>query len=168
MSTCIGILHLLGMLLVDSYGILTNPHPYLDTLYMVGVFLLPYSWVMCEDECVLSYVVKKYQDPSYRLGSAPEINDISELFCTQRQYLLFYTASNAVRVMSIFLVNDRTTHIHACILFPTCFFYVFYSEDIACQWNYRKYFFPYFQITLCALIQLSILEILGIPTPADI
>ena len=143
-----GELHLCGMILEDIYGFITNKNIF-DKLYIFSFVAIPFSWVICKDECLISYVIKKIENKKYVLGNEPEnVNDISKLFKTKQHYLTFFHINNAARICSVIIVNKRTTNINT-ILIPTCILYLCYNYDITYQFNYRKVVYPYFQIMLC-------------------
>ena len=50
-------------------------------MYIMSFVFIPLSWIMCKDECIISYVCKKLENPHYQLGSEPEnVKDIIDLF----------------------------------------------------------------------------------------
>jgi len=84
------------------------------------------------------------------LGDEPEnVKDISNLFINENQYLLFYNVNNLCRVVSVIIVNNRTSKINDCFIIPACILYLYYNYDITYKFNYRKRLYPYFQIILC-------------------
>ena len=146
LSTVVGLVHVSGMIAENAYGFLIGADPWLDTLYMLSFLGIPLSWMLLKDECLISYLVKRYNDPTYRLGSAPEsIDDIEALFPNPIAYGLFYHANYLSRLGSVFIVNHRTSQIPLGLLGPTCLLYVLYIYDVTYRLDYRHRLFPYVQ-----------------------
>jgi hypothetical protein len=113
----VGIFHLCGMVIEDIYGFIVQKNIFLDKLYIISFVSIPFSWIICKDECIISYIMKKIEDPKYILGTEPEnVEDISILFSNKEQYVIFYNINNLLRICSIIIVNHRTTNIQYVIL----------------------------------------------------
>jgi len=148
-----GILHLCGMILEDIYGFIIQKNIFFDKMYMISFVSIPFSWVLCKDECIISYAMKKIENKNYMLGNDPSnVEDISNLFTNKKQYLIFYHINNILRISSVLLVNKRTTHINDTMMIPTCILFLCYNYDITYNLNYRKILYPYFQIMLCSYL----------------
>jgi hypothetical protein len=159
----VGIIHLCGMIVEDIYGFIIGKNIILDKLYIISFVSIPFSWIICKDECIISYIMKKVNDKNYMLGNEPEnVKDISNLFTNEQQYFIFYNVHNLLRVFSIIIVNNRSTNIHYVIFIPTCILYLFYVYDITCKLNYRKLFYPYFQFFLCLYLFTTFYKTIGI------
>jgi len=144
-----GVLHLSGMMIENTYGFIFVKDVAFDKLYMFSILFIPFSWIICKDECIISYLIKKYKNPKYRLGDEPEnVEDISNLFTNKYQYNLFTNINYFLRLFSVLIVNHRTTQISSVILIPTCVLYSFYIYDITYKVNVRKQMCPYFHIIL--------------------
>jgi len=146
----IGIIHLCGFIIENIYGFLIGKIIFFDKLYIISFVSIPFSWVICNDECIVSYIMKKVENKNYILGSEPEnVKDISNLFTNEHQYMIFYNINTLLRICSVIIVNERTTKLSCVIFIPTCILYLYYNYDITYKINYRKKFYPYFQIILC-------------------
>jgi len=146
----IGIFHLCGMIMQNIYGFLSAKNVFFDKLYIISFVSIPFSWVLCKNECIISYLTKKLENPNYLLGNEPEnTKDISDLFINKEQYMFFYNLNNLIRICSVIIVNHRTTNIHYFICIPTYILYLFYIYDITYKLNYTKTIYPFFQIILC-------------------
>jgi len=133
----------------DIYGFIIRKNIILDKLYIISFVSIPCSWIICKDECIISYVMKKIENNNYILGDeAEDAKDIRDLFINKQQYLIFYNINNLLRIFSVLVVNERTTNIHYTIFIPTCILYLLYTYDISYKLNYRKKFDPFFQIIL--------------------
>ena len=153
-SNYVGIIHVYGMIIENIYGFI--PHFFIsnirffDKLYILSFVFIPLSWIICKDECIVSYLCKKTENPNYQLGSEPEnVKDIIDLFYTKELYSIFYHTNHILRISSLLIVNNRTTHISYYIFTPTFVLYTIYVYDIIYKLNYRKQLYPYFQILLC-------------------
>ena len=149
-SKYVGVIHLCGMIIENIYGFIFAKHVLCDKLYAVSFVVIPFSWVVCKDECIISYLIKKYENPHYILGTEPEnVNDITDLFPSRISYELFYHTNHALRIASLIIVNNRTTHVSYFICIPTFLLYSFYIYDITYRFDYRKIMSPHFQIIFC-------------------
>lgn len=157
----IGIFHLFGMIIKNIYGIIIQKNIFFDRIYISIFFSIPISWILCKDECIISYAIKKYNNKKYILGNNPEnVNDISDLFYNKNIYFIFYHSNQILQIISIIIVNNRTTNISYFIFIPTIILYIFYTYDIAYRINYRKIVYPYFQILLFFYLLLCFYKIL--------
>jgi len=158
-SNFFGSIHLSGMMIQNLYGFFIFKNTAMDKLYVISFLIVPLSWILFKDECIVSYIIKKIQNSKYILGSEPDnVEDISSLFKNQRQYLLFFNANVFLRLGSVLIVNRRTTHIDIFVLYPMFLLYVFYNYDITYRLNYRKLVYPYFQITFAFYLISAIYE----------
>ena len=143
----VGQIHLFGMIIENIYGFIIPKHELFDKLYIIIFTTIPCSWLLCKDECIISYIVKKYENPNYIMGNEPENSkDITDLFYNIELYRAFYHTNHVLRIGSLYIVNNRTTHIYNFIFIPTIVLYTHYIYDIMYKINHRKSFYPYFQI----------------------
>ena len=47
-----------------------------DKYYIIYFILLNLSWLLFNDECLISFIFKKLQDPGYSLGDTNDIKDV--------------------------------------------------------------------------------------------
>ena len=152
-SKYIGPFHLCGMIIENIYGFIIRKNTLFDKLYIISFVLIPFSWALCKDECIISYIIKKVENPNYILGNEPDdVKDITDLFTNKHQYMIFYNINNLLRICSLIIVNNRTTNITYFVLTPTIILYLYYTYDIVYKLNYRKKIYPYFQIILCTYL----------------
>jgi hypothetical protein len=150
-SKYVGIFHLFGMMIENTYGFISYqlinyehknyilPFDKLDKLYIVSFISIPFSWSFCKDECIISYLIKKYENPKYILGSEAEnADDLINLFPNKNVYFIINKINPILRMGSIILVNNRTTQISYFIISPVILLYLFYIYDIIFKFNYRK------------------------------
>jgi hypothetical protein len=148
--TCVGILHLFGMVIENIYGFVITKNVLFDKLYVISFISIPFSWIICKDECIISYLVKKYENPKYILGSEPDnSNDITDLFPNKTIYSGFHITNHFLRIASLAIVNHRTVHASGWVFSPTMILYSFYVYDIIYKLNFRKLMYPYFHVVLC-------------------
>jgi len=141
------------MIAENVYGYFINQHILFDTLYVMSFISIPFSWLLCKDECIISYIAKKLEHSNYMLGDEPEnVKDVSSLFANEKQYMIFYNINIFLRIGSVFIVNNRTTKISSFIFIPTCFMYLLYNYDITYKLDYRKIMYPYFQLVLLSYL----------------
>ena len=140
MNHIFGRIHLAGMILQSIYGYFPYVHYNLDHIYLLQNIAIPVSWILCKDECILSYIIKKRENPNYILGSEPQnVKDITDLFPSNPVYYrAFYHINHIVRIGSFIIVNNRTSFLSAYIWYPFLSIYTLYIYDITFQTNYRK------------------------------
>jgi len=154
-----GFLHLFGMIIKNIYGIIITQNIFFDKIYLTIFLSIPISWILCKDECIISYIIKKYNNKNYILGDNPEnVDDISELFYNKKIYFIFYHSNQILQIISIIIVNNRTTNISYYIFIPTIILYILYIYDISYKINYRKIVYPYFQILLLFYLVLCFIK----------
>jgi len=153
----VGLLHISGMIMENTYGFFVGKSDWFDTMYIMSFVMIPFSWLLCKDECLISYTMKKRENPYYILGDEPEnVNDIINLFPSEIYYFKYVIPiSIALRCGSVVIVNHRTTHIPMSIFAPTVLMYVLYNYDISYKLNYRKKIYPYFHILFMFFISTS-------------
>jgi hypothetical protein len=107
-----GKLHLFGMVIKNIYGFIIPKYILFDKLYLISFVFIQFSWLLCKDECIISYLIKKYKNKNYLLGSEPEnIEDIIIIFPNKNVYYFFYNANHLLHICSLLIVNNRTIHI---------------------------------------------------------
>jgi hypothetical protein len=145
----IGLLHLCGMIIEKNYGFIFVKQLLFDKLYIISFASIPISWLLCKDECVISYIMKKIENNDYILGKEPEnVKDITDLFMNKQHYTILYNINNLLHIFSLVIVNNRTTKISYNIFVPTIILFLLYNYDITYKLNIRKNIYPYFQIIL--------------------
>jgi hypothetical protein len=150
-----GIVHLVGLFTMYSLPILfRNKISY--TLFILVYTLTPISWMLCKDECFISYFVKKFNNPEYKLGDSPDdYNDIIELVNDKYRLEIVYTAMTTVELISLFIVQQSTPKINPLIFFIVAVLRTLYGYDISWKMNIRKDGYPYIQgITMFSFLLL--------------
>ena len=134
-----GIIHLIGLFTMYSLPILfRNKISY--TLFILVYILTPISWMLCKDECFISYVVKKINNPEYKLGDSPDdYNDIIELVNDKDRLEIVYTAMTTVELISLFIVQQSTPSINPFLFLVVAILRTLYGYDISWKMNIRKY-----------------------------
>ena len=57
--------------------------------------------MLCKDECIISFLMKKLENPEYVLGKDPsDVSDIINIFPNKKTYELFFHINNISRVIS--------------------------------------------------------------------
>lgn len=134
-----GILHLIGLISISLYGLVINNY-ILDKLYIYIFLFIPLSWILCKDECLISYFIKKINNPKYILGSEPfNTNDITNLFYNKKVYYIFFHINHSIRMYSFYIVVNRIIIIDFYTIVITIILYTIYTYDILYNLNYRKY-----------------------------
>ena len=127
----VGLVHLCGIVAENIYGIVIPKTFGHDPAYMILFLSVPLSWLACKNECIISYLVKKHENPQYRMGSIPEdSNDLICLFPNPQSYRIFFNVNYGLRMISVFLINHRSMNLPQIILIPTLVLYTLYLYGI--------------------------------------
>lgn len=105
--------HVVLSLILVNYPFLVKKNPLYDFIYIVLLLILLYSYVILKGECFISYAIKKYQNPSYVMGSSLSVqNDFSYVFKnkTLASYVIYYIIITLF--VSSFLVLKRYNFIN--------------------------------------------------------
>ena len=62
LTNIIGIFHLCGMIIENIYGLISFENNLFDKIYIISYVSIPLSWLICKDECIISYAIKKYEN----------------------------------------------------------------------------------------------------------
>jgi hypothetical protein len=138
-----GFFHLLSGLTISSLPLIEKSDRSFD-IFILAYSLNPISWMLCKNECIISYIVKKYSNPKYRLGDDPfKYMDITELFeyiNLVKMLQMTYTTITVLQSASLVVVQQSTPSIHPL------FFYIPMTLKIAYSTGYvTKHMFPYYQ-----------------------
>jgi hypothetical protein len=156
----VGIVHIGGMVLENIYGIIFPPNRWYDTIYICTFIGIVYSWLCFKDECLISYIIKKRKNPTYELGSEPgNVEDIIIFFPNHTYYYIFFHVNHILRMISIYIVNDRSFHCSNKTMIPLFSLYTVYVYDILLLSDYRNKIYPYLQIALGFYLMNMIIKI---------
>ena len=116
-----------------------------DFYYMSYILLLLTSWLLMKDECIITYMYKKWLDPSYVMGTdGMDLADAEQIFGKDPvrfgiNILMVFT------VASISLVSYRSAFAPPYIWIPfvACFvIYLFTLREFFAPQLYRTYIEP--------------------------
>ena len=65
--------HFIGSSIIATYFIWRRPE--FDAYYLLYFILLNLSWVIFYNECLISYMFKKNNDPDYKMGDSNKVED---------------------------------------------------------------------------------------------
>lgn len=71
--TSIAYIHVITSFIISIYFVYRNPK--YDIYYLLYFCLLNISWTVFHNECLISYIFKKYNDTAYVLGENTDIID---------------------------------------------------------------------------------------------
>jgi len=142
----VGIAHLALGLCKNIYGFIF-PKSNLDNIFIMGFAAIPFSWLLCKGECLISYSWKKYENSNYQLGDRPfDYSDVSELFENKKLYNFYSHCTTILYICSVIIVNKRSNLVPKTILYPTIVMFLFYIYFV----NLRTQFL--FQVTFGYLL----------------
>ena len=129
----VGFSHLLSGVILSSLPIIEQSDRSFD-IFILTYSLSPISWMLCKNECIISYLVKKYKNPNYILGSNPySYMDITELFeyiNAAKMLQVTYTAITLLQSASLMIVQQSTPTIHPLIFYIPMALKIGYSFEI--------------------------------------
>ena len=129
----IGFSYLLSGVILSSLPIIEKSDRSFD-IFILTYSLSPISWMLCKNECIISYLVKKYTNPKYILGSNPySYMDITELFeyiNVVKMLQVTYTAITLLQSASLMIVQQSTPTIHPLIFYIPMALKIGYSFEI--------------------------------------
>ena len=76
--TLLAYIHVVMSIVVAFYFVWRQPS--FDVYFLLYFILMNLSWVLFKDECLLSYIYKKLEDPTYTLGDTVTIDDYDLIF----------------------------------------------------------------------------------------
>lgn len=76
-----GIFHIVEMACVALYAFFIPKHTMADFIYVTLIAIIVLSWILLQNECFVSYIIRKMKDPHYVMGSDPlNMKDLIEIF----------------------------------------------------------------------------------------
>ena len=107
-------LHLFNDLFLSLYVFLF-PKKY-DIFYVVYIFIMGLHWLLCKNECIISYLEKKSINKNYILGSLPyHLPHVQDTGLTFRFYI------NILVLFNVFTIIYRSFDNKIILSFATLF-----------------------------------------------
>lgn len=101
----------------------------LDFVVLFLLYTKALSWTLYKGECPISFYVKKYNDPSYKLGSNVYSDEIYNLFGKEYFfYIKFYFTiiHPIIETISAYLLFKRQEFDKEKVIFPLLFYVYYY------------------------------------------
>ena len=106
----IGIVHIAFSILFSVYAFVFKKN-WFDKYYLILSYLVFISWTFFDGECLVTYVVKKMENPDYVAGSeSTDLTDM-ELHFDKKSFRAFLNILGVLNIISIILVNRRNGYI---------------------------------------------------------
>jgi hypothetical protein len=119
----IGALHGVWTVFISVYGFIVSKKWGYDFYYMGYMILLVISWLLCKDECLITYVYKKILDPTYTLGKdSNRMADSENIFGKDlSKYVM--NLLMIITICSLYIVSSRNNFAphYVWILFILCY-----------------------------------------------
>ena len=158
LTKLVGLVHF-GCAIVKNAYIIFYPTFYLEESIFVTLYAItPISWLLCKDECIVSYCIKKLNNPQYILGEEPHnYKDMEDICSNPYIYNLAFHVNTICQVLSMFIIMRRHQNINTRSFYVAMITKLIYIYDIKHNTPIRKMFYPWFQITMfCSFIRLLI------------
>jgi hypothetical protein len=139
-------IHVVLSLILVNYPFLVKKNPLYDFVYIVLLLLLLCSYIIFKGECFISYAIKKYQYPSYVMGSNLSVlNDFSYVFKNKKvaSYVIFYIIITLF--ISSFIVLKRYNFINVRYIYLFTVLSIIYF--ILLKTNPQSWYSFYFNMT---------------------
>lgn len=120
--------HSVAAFFLASYGFLFRRSKY-DVLLLGIVYTMALLWSLYKGECLLSYYLKKYKDPTYVLGSNVYSDDIYIVFGPNYFPAMkaYYTIVNPLlQTATLYLLLKRQQFSQPVTIVYPLLFYVYY------------------------------------------
>jgi hypothetical protein len=159
-SKIVGILHLFSAIIKYTYGYIFPKTRLFDALYFILFAMLPLAWMFFKGECIISYIVKKYETPNYIMGSKPnDHKDLYELFYNKKWYDIYSNIATLVYLGSLILVQYRSRIIPSNIFYPALGIFTYCSLYTEQTMKYYPYLQMIFSLFLFAILYYSSVEV---------
>ena len=121
----VSMIHVLFSLFLVFYAFLFPRSKY-DLLILFMIFTIAWCWTVHKGECFLSYYLKKFNDPSYEMGSEVSADDIHVIFRDQhKEYvkMFFSKICPIIQLVAIYILTKRNSFSSVeTVLYPLLFF----------------------------------------------
>jgi len=148
-------IHVLSSIILVNYPFLIKKNTLYDFIYIILFFMLLYSYIILKGECFISYAIKKYEDPTYEMGSNLSVlKDYSYIFKNTRiaYYVIFYLIISLFITSFIVLKRYNFIKIHYIYLFSVLLFIYFFLLKIKIHSLFKVYFNIIFMIYITFLL----------------
>ena len=146
LETAIGLTHCAWTVFIAIYAFIISKARGYDFYYMGYMLLLVISWLLCKDECLVTYVYKIMLNPNYVLGQDANRLSDSEAIFGKTPMSIFININMLFTISSIYLVNKRNNFApsYLWILFILCFtIYLFIMRKFYAPKFYETYLKKY-------------------------
>jgi hypothetical protein len=103
----IGFLHFIFAFFISMYGIIFKKN-WFDIVFMYYSVLVILSWTFYNGECVLTYYIKKMENPNYIAGSqSTDLTDMYLLVGTKQSTKIIASIGLLLNAISLYIVFNR-------------------------------------------------------------
>jgi len=141
----IGFTHSFASIMINTLPLFFQ-HPITNNLFILSYTVTPITWILCKDECLISFLVKKIYNPNYQLGETP--NDYYDLTTAIRNINILnniFNTNTILQCLSIFVIQQNTQLVSPISFYIPMVLRLIYVYDIKWDTKFRKITFPYFQ-----------------------
>jgi len=145
----VGLAHF-GCALMKNIHIIIYPSTFFEKSIFVTLYAMtPISWILCKDECLVSYCIKKLNNPQYVLGDEPHnYKDMEDIFVNLQLYDALFHVNTLLQTVSLFIIKQKHENINSPIFYIALITKLIYIYDIKYNRNIRKILYPWFQIIM--------------------
>jgi len=141
----IGFTHSFGSIMINTLP-LCFQNPISNNLFILSYTITPITWILCKDECLISFLVKKINNPTYRLGQSPnDYSDLVSLFRDIHILNFIFNTNTILQCISVFHIQQNNLLISPIYFYLPMMLRLIYAYDIKWNTKIRKNTFPYFQ-----------------------
>jgi len=141
----VGLTHSITSVIINTLPLCYH-HPISNNIFIFSYTITPISWILCKDECIISYLVKKIYNPCYLLGNSPNYYpDLVSILGDIDTLNFIYNTNTILQCISIFHIQQNTPSISSISFYAPMILKLIYAYDIKWDTKFRKITFPYFQ-----------------------
>jgi len=134
------------------------PRSKYDYLILFLIFTIGWCWTVHKGECFLTYYLRKFNDPSYKMGTDVNADDMHVIFGDQnKEYVKFFfnKICPIVQTVNIYLLMKRNSFSSAeTVLYPLLF-YIYYQVSFLKYSSINTYFAVIFTYVLYRIVKQS-------------
>ena len=116
MLVIFAIFHIILIIVLSFYCFIFKKSD-LDYLYLGYIYIIPLQWTFLNGECLMSYVLKKRQNPRYVAGSNPD-NEIKTTFKKHANLVNIASLFQHIFVMINFIIVSNRNQISYLFYIP--------------------------------------------------
>lgn len=130
LNKLIGIFHIFLGIFTSFYAFIIPKNFLFDFLYILYIIFLLFSWILFNNECVITYYYNKLNN----IKKKPESSDLDEIYDGKSFFGRFcFTVTTIAIILSIYIAATRSNITNTFVVFLLIcirYLYVFYNKAV--------------------------------------